>query len=156
MSGEVSEIGRGYWIAAHSYLSAIRKLVDAADNDEGIVLSVLPINFLAGFCLELQFKAWLALKGWEEKRIIGLRHRVGQAFEAACAEGLPAISDLESFVNILKAGHESYDFRYLNAGVDFGVWGDDRWEWGFNILRELDDEVQQLLKQSLEHSQSSP
>lgn len=126
--------------AARGYLEAIKMICTSPHmNSEGrVVYTILPLNMLAGFALELYFKSWLLLKGRPSKEVRAYGHKVGTLFSAARNHGLPDVDKLDQVVESLGPGHEDFTYRYINSGDEISL---IKWELAIPALDSLDDIV---------------
>lgn len=127
--------------AARGYLEAIKMICTSPhmDSENRVVITVLPLNMLAGFALELYFKAWLLSQGRPSKEVRAYGHKVAKLFADAQSFGLPAVKDLDQVVDSLADGHEDFTYRYIEQGADVNL---VRWELALPILDVLDNIVE--------------
>lgn len=113
------------FMTAYGYLEAIRLIREHPNvSEEQVVFTVLPLNMLAGFALELLFKAWLLEAGVPSLTVIRFGHRIADLFAETERLGLPKIDNLDALVAALGPGHGDFTFRYIDSGtlVDIIVW----------------------------------
>lgn len=126
--------------AARGYLEAIKMICTSPhmNSESRVVYTVLPLNMLAGFALELYFKAWLLLQGEPSRKVRAYGHKVEKLFAEAQSLGLPAVQDLDQLVDAMAAGHEDFTYRYIEEGADVNL---VRWELAVPVFDALDEVV---------------
>jgi hypothetical protein len=130
------------YLTAMGYLEALA-IICSDDDDSELgprnAIMTLPVNMLAGFALELLFKAWLLASGKGSVSVRGYGHRLRSLFDEAMAFGLPNIDGLSAVVDDLAVGHQDFTFRYVNSGDE--VRSPDWW-LAFPALGSLRDAVE--------------
>ena len=107
-------------------------------DESKVVLTVLPMNMLIGFALELYFKAWLLDAGRPSAKVKALSHEITALHNEARIEGLPLIPLLDQLVEALSPGHEDFTHRYINSGDEVSL---IKWPLAFAALQDLDTAV---------------
>jgi len=106
-------------MAAYSYASAMRMLVIEV-NAPGKHHLGAPFALLAGFALELGFKAVIASQGANEDELRSIGHSIERAMSRAEDAGLRPRDrgELERIVNLLELPHRQLQMRYIPGGVE--------------------------------------
>lgn len=112
------------------------------------VLTILSINMLQGFAIELYFKAWLLAANYSSKSVRAYGHKVEKLYADAKKEGLPSTPFLDDLVAALSKGHEDYTFRYIDEGDTIA---NVHWERAFKVLDDLDTVVDAKIGASASH-----
>lgn len=124
---------------AKSYVQSIVMIDRSPDRNtlEGRFATVLPMSMLAGFALELYFKAWLLEVGRPPKEVKEYGHRLTDLYADVRKEGLPDIHLLDDLVSKL-GGHEDYTFRYIE---ERSTVASIIWDAAIQVFIELDNVV---------------
>jgi hypothetical protein len=101
-------------------------------------LTLLSINMLTAFALELYFKAWLLEAGIASAKVKAYGHKVDELYVDSKANGLPKIHLLDELVVALSDGHKDFTFRYMNDGDEID---NVNWEVAFKVFDQLDNIV---------------
>ncbi|MGN6123885.1 MAG: hypothetical protein ACTHOJ_13115 [Sphingomonas oligoaromativorans] len=101
-------------------------------------IMTLPVNMLAGFALELYFKAFLLFSGLNSKVVRGYGHHLRDLFDVAKSMEMPAINGLDKLVDDLAEGHEDFISRYVDSGDAIRT---ADWKVAFSIFERLHDVV---------------
>jgi len=135
----VSEAVNRYHIAK-GYFQSVFMILRSPDrnSEKREMLTLLSMSLLAGFALELYFKAWLLASGRPSRQVRAYGHKIRELYAEAKAEGLPATTGLSELVDALATGHQDFTFRYLNDG---DVVQNIRWSVAVQVLDKLDNVV---------------
>jgi hypothetical protein len=132
----MSEAIHRYHTAKSYFQSAIMICRSPERNTEAReILTILPMSTLAGFALELYFKAWLLSSGYPSPKVRAYGHRVNKLYAEAKIAGLSPIDRLDELVDSLSKGHEDFTFRYIDDGDEVRKLN---WELAFTVLHNLD------------------
>ena len=126
---------------ARQYIEAIKMICTSPhiDSEQRVAMTVLPLNMLAGFALEIYFKAWLLAAGRDSKTVKAFGHKVTELYGEALGEDLPDVAQLPELVQALGEGHEDFTYRYIDSGATVNL---IRWEYAIAVLDALDDIVE--------------
>ncbi len=95
---------------------------------------------LAGFALELYFKAWLLEVGRPPDEVKAYGHQINDLYAEVIKEGLPVVNLLGQLVGALSKGHgrPDFTFRYIEEGSEVA---NIKWDVVFEIFEKLDKAV---------------
>ncbi len=111
--------GQSRSVAGFCYLQALKVLSGELNvhNDDSDFL-LLPMDMLAGFVLELFFKAHLLHNGVPDRDVRRFGHDLDAALSKSKELGLPFVAGLDELVSDIGAGHKDFTFRYVESGGD--------------------------------------
>lgn len=130
---------------AKAYVEASKMIYMSPHAGPNTAPTVMPMNMLVGFALELYFKSWLLSHGESSGKVQSYGHAIGKLYFDASLKGLPVIPRLSEIVSLLSAGHKDFTFRYSEPGdsVETLNWGPT-----FEVLDQLGDCVIAALPRS--------
>jgi hypothetical protein len=97
---------------------------------------LMPKSLLAGFALELYFKAWLRFDGFTGAQLKGLGHNLTKAFERCVKRGLR--DGYREVVSRFAERHLDLGYRYMDPN---GQYNHPNFEAVIKLLWLLDEEV---------------
>lgn len=134
------------FVAAWSYANAMELLLPSLEGPGNHNLNS-PYALLAGFSLELAFKAYLRGNGMSDDGLRDLGHDLSDAFAAAERHGLQPTERprLEDVLRRIRRAHKHHLMRYIPASVErIGLpWPDV----ALLTIRQLLDDVDQQAPQ---------
>lgn len=105
----------GLWNYAAHFFRAAEKLQD--EKEAGIDI---PIYFLYGHAIELVLKALLSYHGYDEQKLITIRHDLDKAWKKAEDHGLSNylanVEDVEKTIGSFNHYYKTKQFEYLYPG----------------------------------------
>lgn len=128
------------YITAKGYFQAIYMIWQSPDNKspESTVMTVLPMNMLAAFSLELYFKAWLLQSGKSSNEARAYGHDLNKLYADCKSASLPKLHALDDVVALFSGPHGDFSYRYIEDGA---VLQTANWSNVLGVMTRLDTEV---------------
>lgn len=124
------------YMAAKGYIETAKLAVlnPLWNVPERQVMSLMPLSMLAGFGVELMFKAWLLDCGKTPKEVRGYGHDIAKLYDDVKAEGFPADDNFDKLVDAFKTGHKDFTYRYIDDGDEIS---NINWDVAFPVLSRM-------------------
>lgn len=106
-----------HYLTGKGYVQAAKLIVTHPDFEGAVVpATILSVNMLLGFAMELYLKAWLMDVG-ETKNLRGtIRHNLKGLRDLGRVNDLPEVPGLDVLVDFLHPRHLDHSNRYMKQG----------------------------------------
>lgn len=123
------------YATARGYLQTVRTIQLSPIYPGREITFILSMHLLAGFAIELYFKAWLLQAGMPSSEVRKLGHNLARLFHEVAQHNFPNIAQLSEIVGIFAAPHKELIYRYLDEGDSIDA---ANWPIVLAVLSELD------------------
>lgn len=130
------------YVTAKGYIQSCKIILYSEHYEKNQTLTLLPMHMLAGFSIELYFKAWILGAGGESAKVKKYGHDIFSLFSDVKNIGLPYINGIDALVEQFSGSHSDFTYRYIESGA---VVRDTHWPIALKVFDDLDTKVDTFL-----------
>ncbi|WAC26513.1 hypothetical protein [Ancylobacter sp. SL191] len=110
-----------YYVPAKVYLETSKYLyASPLRKSHGMTLSILPMNLLLAFSLELYLKSWLAYCGYIKYTFSSRKfgHNLNNLYDHCLKNGMNNDEEFKKIIYFYHEPHKDFEYRYFDGSRD--------------------------------------